>query len=104
MDIHAHAAEFIMSLLIASTILIGLTGIVFIQIRMTSMSVNRRVIKSLRRVLYIAITLGVVVLFSCGVWFMTSVYSIIYFTMAAFIGQIYFFVRPAITYGSVSEY
>jgi hypothetical protein len=103
MNIHTYAAEFVMSLLIASTMLIGLTGIFFAQIRISSdTTVSHKAVRSLRRVLFIAITFGVIVLISCSVWFMTSVDNIIYFTAAAFLGQIYFFVRPAVTYGSLS--
>ena len=91
MDIANHAVEFVMSLLIASTILIGLSGIFFIQFRIISdTSINPKVVKSLRRVLYISITFGIVVLILCGAWFMTSVDTIIYFTVLAFLLQIFF--------------
>ena len=100
MDILSHAAEFAMSLFIASTVLIGLSGIYFIQIKIVSdTSMNPKVTKSLRRVLYISITFGTVVLILCGAWFMTSVETTVYFAMIAFLLQIYFFVRPAVTYG-----
>ncbi len=104
MDIHTNAAEFVMSLLIASTILTGLIGIFFAQIRISSdTSVNRKTVKPMRRVLYISITLGVIVLISCSVWFMTSVSdNVIFFTIGAFLSQIYFFIRPAISYGSLT--
>jgi isoprenylcysteine carboxyl methyltransferase (ICMT) family protein YpbQ len=101
MDFANHAAEFVMSLFIASTILIGLSGIFFVQIRIipdTSV-IPSTVVKPLRRVLYISITFGIVVLILCGTWFMTSINIVIYFALAAFLGQIYFFLKPAVTYG-----
>jgi len=103
MDFGNHAVEFVMSLLIASTIVIGLSGIFFVQMRIVSdTSINPTVLTSLRRVLYTSITFGIVVLILCGAWFVTSVDTIIYFTMGAFLGQIYFFLKPAVTYGRLS--
>lgn len=104
MDFANHAVEFVMSLFIASTILIGLSGIFFVQFRIIpDTSVNPTVVKSLRRVLYISITFGIVVLILCGAWFMASIDTVIYFTIGAFLGQIYFFLKPTATYGRLSR-
>ena len=100
MDIHTYAAEFVMALLISSTVLTGLTGLILAQLRFNSnLPTSSSIAKFLRRALYVSLILGVIVFILCSVWFLTKVDDIIYFTMVAFLGQLFFFVRPAIRYG-----
>ena len=104
MEFANHATEFVMALFIASTMLIGLSGMFFVLIRIIpDTPINPTVVKSLIRVLYISLTFGIVVLILCGAWFMTSIDTVIYFTIGAFLGQIYFFLRPTVTYGRLSR-
>lgn len=100
MDIHTYIAEFIMALLISSTVLIGLAGLVLAQLRFGSnLPTNSSIAKFLRRALSISMVFGIILFISCTVWFMTKVDDIIYLTLVVFLGQLYFFIRPAIRYG-----
>lgn len=100
MDIHTNIAEFIMALLISSSVLIGLAGLILAQLRFASnLPTNSSIAKFLRSALFVSIVFGIIVFISCSVWFITKFDEVIYLILVVFLGQLYFFIRPAIRYG-----